>query len=153
MFYLFLTIATKKMNGTASHSDYEYINENEIDTELKCVICRQPLQSPVSLSACNHTFCTECIKTWLAQNPKCPTCRETVVPRERNGPWTATASPYVPINSRIVLNQLDRLLVRCSLCDETNIQRYHWQTHEKNCIKKTVSCPSADIKCTLERIS
>ncbi|CAF4286137.1 unnamed protein product, partial [Rotaria sordida] len=28
------------------HSNYEYINENEIDDELKCIICKQPFEYP-----------------------------------------------------------------------------------------------------------
>ncbi len=128
-------------------STYEYLNENEIDDELKCVICKQPFQSPVSLFVCHHTFCKACIKIWLYQNETCPTCRqETVCSSNRS----FQAPIYVPINTRIVLNQLDRLLIRCLICNETNIQRCHWKNHEKICLKRIVSCPSADIKCTWE---
>ena len=131
------------------YSDYAYIDENETDDELKCVICKQPLQSPVSLSICNHTFCQACIKIWLSRNQTCPTCRQMVTHRFGNNHMRSfRAPPYVPINTRIVLNQLDRLLIRCVICNETNIQRCHWKNHEKICLKKTVSCPSSDIKCT-----
>jgi hypothetical protein len=128
-----------------THTDYEYINENEIDDELKCVICKQPLESPVSLSICHHTFCKQCIKLWLNQNETCPTCRQGVTRH-----FGRHNRSYVPINTRIVLNQLDRLLIRCLLCNETNIQRCHWKNHEKFCLKKIVTCPSADVKCTWE---
>lgn len=128
----------------STRSDYEYINENEIDDELKCAICKQPLDSPVSLSICHHTFCKQCIKSWLNHNETCPTCRQVTTSRSWRQP------SYVPINTRIVLNQLDRLLVRCSFCNETNIQRCHWKNHEKICLKKVIKCSSADIKCTWE---
>jgi len=57
-------------------------------------------------------------------------------------------APYVEINTRIVLNQLDRLLVRCLLCGESNIQRCNYQNHENTCVKKIVLCSAADIKCS-----
>jgi len=133
-----------------SYTDYEYINENEIDDELKCVICKQPLESPVSLSICHHTFCKQCIKLWLNRNETCPTCRQGVIRRSGRNNRSFQTLPYAPINTRIVLNQLDRLLIRCLLCNETNIQRCHWKNHEETCLKKTVSCPSHDIKCTWE---
>ncbi|CAF2551340.1 unnamed protein product [Rotaria sp. Silwood2] len=128
-------------------SDYEYINENEIDDELKCVICKQPLEYPVSLSICNHTFCKVCIQIWLYRNQTCPICRQVTKNYFEKNNQSFQQSSYVPINTRIVLNQLDRLLVRCLLCNETNIQRCHWKNHEKYCSKRIVSCPSANIKC------
>ncbi|CAF1372995.1 unnamed protein product [Rotaria sordida] len=129
------------------HSNYEYINENEIDDELKCIICKQPFEYPVSLSICHHTFCKECIKIWFYQNQTCPICRQIIRHCYERINQSFEYSLYVPINTRIVLNQLDRLLVRCLLCHETNIQRCHWKNHEKNCLKQIISCPSADIKC------
>jgi hypothetical protein len=137
--------------SASTHTDYEYINENEIDDELKCVICKQPLECPVSLSICHHTFCKQCIELWLNQNETCPTCRQvtTTYHSERHNRSFQTPI-YVPINTRIVLNQLDRLLIRCLLCNETNIQRCNWKNHEKICLKKIVTCPSADIKCRWE---
>ncbi|CAF2527869.1 unnamed protein product [Rotaria sp. Silwood2] len=129
------------------HSDYEYINENEIDNELKCVICQQPLEFPVSLLICNHTFCKECIKKWLYKNQTCPICRQITRYHFEKNNQSFEQFLYVPINTRIVLNQLDRLLVRCLRCNEINIQRCHWKNHEKNCSKRIVCCPSADIKC------
>src|ERR1700722_6049864 len=131
--------------------DYEYVNESQIDEELKCTICKQPLQSPVCLLICNHTFCKECIKTWLSQTQTCPTCRQSTTNNNcsSNG-WRRSFQtlPFASINTRIVLNQLDRLLVRCTLCQETNIQRCHFKDHEQRCVKKMVSCPSVNIKCT-----
>jgi hypothetical protein len=130
--------------SVSTPSDYEYINEAEIDDELICVICQEPFEFPVSLLECNHTFCKKCIQVCLARNHSCPTCRQIVDQRSFQSP------AYVPINTRIVSNQLDRLLIRCLRCSETNIQRCHWKNHEKICLKKIISCPSSDIKCTWE---
>jgi hypothetical protein len=143
--------SSRQNMATSDHFDYEYMNENEIDEELKCVICKQPLQSPVSLSTCHHTFCKECIKTWLDRNHICPTCRHVTSHnhQQNSGLRRSFRTPsYVAINTRIVLNQLDRLLVRCLLCGEDQIQRCNYSNHEKCCSKKVVLCPSADIKCS-----
>jgi hypothetical protein len=135
---------------TSDHFNYEYMNENEIDQELKCDICKEPLQSPVSLSTCNHTFCKECIKQWFNQKNSCPTCRQvdsnSYQHHGRLFRPTQTVA-YVEINTKIIFNQLDRLLVRCLTCGQTNIQRGHYQNHEKICEKKIVLCPAADIEC------
>ncbi len=140
------------MATSSDHFNYEYMNENEIDEELKCVICKQPLQFPVSLSTCNHTFCKECIKKWLDRINTCPTCRQVNSNSYRCHNTASFRSmqtvAYVEINTRIVLNQLYRLLVRCLICGESNIQRCDYQNHENTCGKKIVLCSAADIKCT-----
>ncbi|UJR20467.1 hypothetical protein I4U23_023596 [Adineta vaga] len=120
---------------------YEYMNENEIDDELKCPICTQPFLKPVSLS-CRHTFCRECIKQWLNENHSCPTCRQCPnVDDEEN-------TKFSPINTQIVNNQLDRLSVRCNQCREENIQRGNFREHEAKCTKKFVTCLAEDIQCS-----
>lgn len=139
------------MATSCDQLNYEYMSEDAIDEELKCVICKQPLQSPVSLSQCNHTFCKECIKQWLCQINTCPTCREdnSNIHSYRTAQvasWHNTA--YIEINTKIVLNQLDRLLVRCLLCEKNDIQRCDYQKHEETCTKKVVPCSAADLKCT-----
>ena len=136
--------------ASSKQVDYKYVNETQIDEELKCAICKQPLQLPVSLLICHHTFCQECIGKWLIQNQSCPTCRRSTTNRTQSSFGSVSAfyaTPFVAINTRIVLNQLDRLLVRCTLCEESNIQRCHFKEHEQKCAKKMVSCLSADIKC------
>ncbi|CAF3463449.1 unnamed protein product [Rotaria sp. Silwood1] len=116
-------------------NDYEYMNENSIDAELKCPLCYQPFQLPVS-APCGHTFCQICINPWIVRQSTCPTCRTQTSMEE-----------FRPISTRIVLNQLERLCVRCKRCNEANIQRANIQDHDKRCPNQTVSCPAFDIKC------
>ncbi|CAF4011207.1 unnamed protein product, partial [Rotaria sp. Silwood1] len=52
-------------------NDYEYMNENSIDAELKCPLCYQPFQLPVS-APCGHTFCHICINPWIIRQSTCP---------------------------------------------------------------------------------
>lgn len=116
---------------------YEYMHENDIDEALKCIICTQPFVTPVSL-ACQHTFCQECIRTWLNEDQSCPTCRLLVDTDDEH---------LAPVNTHIVNSQLDRLLVRCNQCGEENIRRGNFVDHEAKCTKKLVSCLAADLKC------
>jgi len=107
---------------------FTYINEDQIDLELKCMICHEPFQSPVNCIACGQTFCQQCIDTWNKQQLSCPSCR-------KNGYL------FVPVITRILLNQLNRLLVQCSLCQQINIERYHFSDHLAfTCPKKIIIC-------------
>ena len=115
--------------------DYEYLNENFIDAELKCALCFLPFQSPTS-GTCGHTFCQECVHPWVNRQSTCPTCR-----------IRSSTEEFRPISTRIVINQLDRLLLRCKRCNQSNILRGDINEHEKRCPNQLVSCPAFDIKC------
>ena len=98
---------------------YRYLNEDAIDDELRCVICNEPFQSPVN-----------CIDRWYRQQTSCPFCREK-------------GYLFVPVITRILLNQLNRLLVQCSQCQQTNIQRVDFVDHlSMNCPRQKVTCPN-----------
>lgn len=103
---------------------YEYVDEDLINDELKCIICTQPFQSPVIIT-CKHSFCLSCIDTWFRQNASCPICRH---PLERQFPLNK-------LTSEILLTQLDSLPVRCLKCHKTNIKRMDIETHLKRCSK------------------
>ena len=108
---------------------YTYINEDQIDIELKCTICEDPFQSPVNCTSCGNTYCQSCIKKWMEQQLSCPSCRKVGI-------------HFSPVISRVVLNQLSRLLVQCSLCQETNIQRSNFNDHiSGSCPNQIVNCP------------
>ncbi|KAK7407774.1 hypothetical protein VNO78_09849 [Psophocarpus tetragonolobus] len=48
-----------------------------LEPVFTCPICMAPLVEEVS-TKCGHIFCKECIKTAVAANGKCPTCRKKV---------------------------------------------------------------------------
>ena len=107
---------------------YTYIDEDQIDVELKCSICDEPFQSPMNCRACGNTYCQKCVDDWLEQQMSCPSCRQL-------------GNQFVPVISRVVLNQLNRLLVRCTLCQQDNIQRSNFNDHMScTCPRQTVSC-------------
>jgi hypothetical protein len=49
----------------------------EIESCLRCDICKQLMDVPVSLNRCSHTFCSFCIRRYLelSGNDYCPCCR------------------------------------------------------------------------------
>lgn len=104
------------------------MNDDEIDEELRCHICNDPFQYPVNCIRCGQTYCQNCIDRWYQQQTSCPFCRQ-------NGYL------FVPVITRILLNQLDRLLVQCSQCQQMNIQRNHFIKHLSfDCPKEIVNC-------------
>jgi hypothetical protein len=107
---------------------YTYINEDEIDIELKCTICDEPFQSPMNCKSCGNTYCQECIKNWFEQQPSCPSCRQI-------------GNNFLPVITRVVINQLNRLLVQCKLCQRNDIQRSDYNDHIlRTCPKQIIQC-------------
>ncbi|CAF1464029.1 unnamed protein product [Adineta ricciae] len=121
-------------NSAVSTANYLYLNEDSIPDELKCTICQEPFINPFNGTKCGHTFCESCIDNWFRHNSSCPTCRAT--------------TQFVPVTSRAILGQLDRLLVRCRQCNNGNIQRGNLADHIKSqCPHTVVKCKAADLKC------
>ncbi|CAF1468045.1 unnamed protein product [Rotaria sordida] len=118
-------------------NNYEYMNESSIDISLKCVICSDPYVNPCS-TPCDHTFCRSCIIKWIEENDRCPACRKK--------PITIQS---LRATDRIVFDIVDRLLVRCRACRQSNIQRGNYDEHyNKYCSNTFVSCSAADLKCS-----
>ncbi|CAF4354621.1 unnamed protein product, partial [Adineta steineri] len=113
-----------------------YMNEDGIDQELQCIICRQPFREPVTSVKCHHTFCKECIDNWMQRRSLCPVCA-----------IRSFREDYQLNQSHVLRNQLDRLLVRCDACQQINIQRGNFQTHTERCAYWSISCTASDIRC------
>ncbi|CAF1338385.1 unnamed protein product [Adineta steineri] len=101
---------------------YEYINEDKINYDLKCVICLQPLQTPVSLR-CRHVFCLICIQNWIERQRSCPICRLSY---EIN-------CVLKELTHGRIYNQLNRLPVRCLRCKMVGIHRSQFTKHFQLC--------------------
>jgi len=129
------------MSVPVSTLNYEYMDKASIDKDLNCEYCSNPLVDPTS-TPCKHTFCRTCIETKIKKsNGACAKskCKNKSI----------TLEDLTPVTERIVLNMLDRLLVKCTSCGTTNIQRGAFEKHvNKLCPKATVSCTAADLKCS-----
>jgi hypothetical protein len=123
----------------ASHN-FEYMDKASIDKDLNCEYCNNPLVDPVS-TPCKHTFCRVCIENKIKRTGGA--CAKSKCKNK-----AMTLQDLTPVTERIVLNMLDRLLVKCSICGTSNIQRGTFDRHAaKLCPKATVSCSAADLKC------
>jgi hypothetical protein len=132
------------MNGTTmiptTSPNFEYMDKASIDKDLNCEYCTNPLVEPVS-TPCKHTFCRACIENKIKKTGGAcakPKCKNKSIGLE----------DLTPVTERIVLNMLDRLLVKCTSCGTSNIQRGSFEKHAtKICLKAVVPCTAADIKC------
>jgi hypothetical protein len=50
-------------------------------------------------------------------------------------------------SSLLIRQQVDELLVKCKLCNESKIERGNFENHCQNCSKRTVRCSNAGIGC------
>lgn len=54
--------------------NHEYQYQDEVDDDLVCHICLQPLIWPLD-TPCGHTYCQECLTNFLLESDFCPVCR------------------------------------------------------------------------------
>lgn len=45
---------------------------------IECPICLDIIQNTSYLTECNHTYCKECLDTWLKSHITCPVCRKSL---------------------------------------------------------------------------
>lgn len=114
---------------------YDY--PDEVEDELLCQLCCQPLVDPVD-TPCSHTFCYTCLRDHLKKQKTCPTDSTPVRNRD------------VRPASILVRRLLDKLTVVCpnnAYCDDT-MQRCALEVHLKyQCGGSYVSCPRKDMGC------
>uniref|UniRef100_A0A7N6BJ00 Ligand of numb-protein X 1 n=1 Tax=Anabas testudineus TaxID=64144 RepID=A0A7N6BJ00_ANATE len=84
--------------------NHEYLYKDEVDDDLVCHICLQPLVRPLD-TPCGHTYCQECLTSFLLESDFCPVCR----------------TPLMLQNCRktslLVQKLLDKLPVACPFTD------------------------------------
>ncbi|KAF7707303.1 ligand of Numb protein X 2b [Silurus meridionalis] len=98
---------------------YEY--QDEVDDELVCHICLQPLLQPVD-TPCGHTYCLQCLSSFLREQDFCPVDRQRVALQQCRSA------------SLLVRNLLDKLTVQCPFHSECqhSMQRCELQPHLHN---------------------
>ncbi|XP_076148628.1 ligand of Numb protein X 2b [Alosa pseudoharengus] len=95
---------------------YEY--QDDVDDELVCHICLQPLLRPMD-TPCGHTYCYQCLSSFLREQDFCPVDRQRL--------QLAQCRP----SSLLVRNLLDKLTVLCPFNTECqgSMQRCELQPH------------------------
>ncbi|KAF2368123.1 PDZ domain [Trinorchestia longiramus] len=116
---------------------YDYIDD--VDEDVSCHICLQPLVTPVD-TPCGHTFCKPCLLTYLRVQPLCPVDRRPL-----------THQLCTP-SSLVLRKLLEKLIVRCpntNTCEVT-LQRGDLEDHLKyRCPGNWVCCPHAAAGCDM----
>uniref|UniRef100_A0A8C5DR76 Ligand of numb-protein X 1 n=1 Tax=Gouania willdenowi TaxID=441366 RepID=A0A8C5DR76_GOUWI len=101
--------------------NHEYNYKEEVDDDLVCHICLQPLIKPLD-TPCGHTYCQECLTSFLLESDFCPVCRTPLMLQSCRKP------------SLLVHKLLDKLTVACPFtdhCTET-LARGELQDHLKS---------------------
>lgn len=98
---------------------YDY--QDEVDDELVCHICLQPLLRPMD-TPCGHTYCFFCLSNFLKEQDFCPVDRLRLQLHQ--------CRP----SSLLVRNLLDKLMVLCPHSEECpqQMQRCELQPHLHN---------------------
>uniref|UniRef100_A0A8C7EAY9 E3 ubiquitin-protein ligase LNX n=1 Tax=Nothoprocta perdicaria TaxID=30464 RepID=A0A8C7EAY9_NOTPE len=95
-----------------------YSYTEEVDDDLICHICLQPLLQPLD-TLCGHTFCTACLTNFLAEKDFCPMDRKLVILQSCR-------------KSSILVNKLlDKLMVSCPFAEHCSevVQRGDLEQH------------------------
>ncbi|XP_004557193.1 E3 ubiquitin-protein ligase LNX isoform X3 [Maylandia zebra] len=100
---------TPELCASCGHShqleeNHEYLYEDEVDDDLICHICLQPLIKPLD-TPCGHTYCQECLTSFLLESDFCPVCREPLMLQTCRKP------------SLLVHKLLEKLSVACPFTD------------------------------------
>lgn len=98
--------------------NHEYNYKDQVDDDLVCHICLQPLISPLD-TPCGHTYCQECLTNFLVESDFCPVDRVTILLQNCRK------------SSVLVHKLLDKLTVACPFsehCYET-MPRGEMQAH------------------------
>ncbi len=93
-----------------------------------CVVCCNE-KIDVSVLECGHSFCDECVETWMKTNPECPVCKAPIVLSQifnlKNVsnppvPLAACVQKVAWLQSMCANNTTDQFLVFCekaSICN------------------------------------
>ncbi|XP_054852519.1 ligand of Numb protein X 2-like [Eublepharis macularius] len=98
-----------------------YNFQDEVDDELVCHICLQPLLQPMD-TPCGHTYCFKCLENFMQEYTFCPMDRKKL------------SFQYCRKSSLLVRNLLDKLIVLCPFqedCKHT-MQRCELEAHLQN---------------------
>ncbi|XP_041076784.1 ligand of Numb protein X 2-like [Polyodon spathula] len=98
---------------------YDY--QDEVDDELSCLICLQPLLCPTD-TPCGHTYCFKCLENFLREQDFCPVDRQKLYLRQCRR------------SSLLVRNLLDKLAVLCPFQKDCGqkMQRCELELHLRN---------------------
>ncbi|KAM8952363.1 ligand of Numb protein X 2-like [Pelodytes ibericus] len=103
------------------NENHVYNFQDEVDDELVCHICLQPLLQPMD-TPCGHTYCFRCLKNFLKEKDFCPMDRKKLYFQDCHK------------SSLLVRNLLDKLSVLCPFMSDCKLvmQRCELEPHLRN---------------------
>ncbi|XP_055800188.1 E3 ubiquitin-protein ligase LNX-like isoform X2 [Salvelinus fontinalis] len=101
--------------------NHEYLYRDEVDDDLMCHICLQPLIRPLD-TPCGHTYCQECLTSFLLESDFCPVDRTHLMLQNCRK------------SSLLVHKLLDKVAVACPFSDHCTdtLPRGELGAHIKN---------------------
>uniref|UniRef100_A0A8D2L2Z4 Uncharacterized protein n=1 Tax=Varanus komodoensis TaxID=61221 RepID=A0A8D2L2Z4_VARKO len=98
-----------------------YNFQDEVDDDLTCHICLQPLLQPMD-TPCGHTYCFKCLENFMQEYNFCPMDRKKL------------SFQSCRKSSLLVRNLLDKLMVHCPFHDDCKLtmQRCELEAHLQN---------------------
>ncbi|XP_042334712.1 ligand of Numb protein X 2-like [Sceloporus undulatus] len=98
-----------------------YNFQDEVDDDLTCHICLQPLLQPMD-TPCGHTYCFKCLENFMQEYSFCPMDRKKL------------SFQHCRKSSLLVRNLLDKLIVLCPFQDDCKqtMQRCELEAHLQN---------------------
>lgn len=108
----------------SSPPSFSYVNEDAVSEHLICELCYHPFCDPVVHIPCGNTFCRSCISGLKSCPKKCGIFTDESLSKP----------------TRVVLNLLDDLLVKCPVCNGT-VKRAQLPAHISEC-QKSADCAS-----------
>ncbi|XP_029463542.1 ligand of Numb protein X 2-like [Rhinatrema bivittatum] len=128
-----------------------YNFQDEVDDELVCHICLQPLLQPMD-TPCGHTYCYKCLENFMRERDFCPMDRKKL------------CFQHCRKSSLLVRNLLDKLLVDCPFqveCQQS-MQRCELEAHlhhrcpgfkkHKTELERRKSVPSREERGSIPRV-
>ncbi|XP_069468654.1 ligand of Numb protein X 2-like [Ambystoma mexicanum] len=104
-----------------AQENHIYNFQEDVDDELSCQICLQPLLQPMD-TPCGHTYCFKCLENFMKEQNFCPMDRKKL------------SFQYCRKSSLLVRNLLDKLMVDCPFQKECqqSMQRCELHAHLQN---------------------
>ncbi|KAF9431647.1 E3 ubiquitin-protein ligase rad18 [Entomortierella beljakovae] len=104
-------------DGITDPSDWpaEFNSLREIESHLRCPICKEILRAPLILQ-CSHNFCSVCIRRHLDKELACPACRKeaSILQLRRNTTLDEIANYFKDCRSSLLKTVRDSLTPKTS---------------------------------------
>ena len=99
----------------------EWNNMRTLDSELRCILCKEIFRSAMILRTCGHSFCSVCLRGQIESNNKCPTCRgnATIHDIKPNFNLSMAANAFLTVRKTLIANMREIQTLRANTTTTT----------------------------------